>query len=458
MDRTNRTHRSTKTYKFYALIVIIAAMAGFFIVANAQDPVLEEERKALEAELEKYEKQIEEQEAEIAKLKKQGNTLQSEINKLNANIISLNAKIKATNLSIKKLNDEIKLTQSKINSTGKDIDFNQKALAEVLRNIYENERRGTVEIFLANDNLSDFMNNLNGLMKVQDNLKTVLRRIVDLKQGLVDAKESLALERTDAQELKNYMDSQKSTVQKTQTQKNSLLKTTKGKESEYQKMLVETKKTAAEIRSRIFRMLGGGELPFGEAVKIAQAAERATGVRAAFILAILTQESAINGTIGANLGKCYYNTPRNNGSKTVMSNSQKPAFLRFMEELKMNPDTTPVSCPIASDGAYGGAMGPAQFMPTTWELYESRVAEVTGADPASPFNNFDAFTATALYLKDGLTSCKQIYSSSFSQENCAAAKYYAGKNYKSYMSVGRYGYRVADRAVKFEDDIETISG
>ena len=104
------------------------------------------------------------------------------------------------------------------------------------------------------------------------------------------------------------------------------MKITKGKESEYQKVLVETKKTAAEIRNRIFRMLGGGELNFGEAVKIAQVAENATGVRAAFILAVLTQESAIKGMIGANLGRCYYSTPRNNGSGTVMSNSQKAGF------------------------------------------------------------------------------------------------------------------------------------
>jgi len=449
-----------KFFKKIAVFTTIAAIGGcLFLIApiNAQN-LLEEERKVLEAELEKYEKEIDEYESTISTLKKQGGNLQSEINKINAKISQLNVKIKAANTSIKKLNDEIKLTQTKINSTEENINFNQKALADVLQNIYENEERGTIEIFLANDNLSDFFNNLNGLMEVQDNLKMVLRRIVDLRRDLVDAKESLALEKIDAEELKRYMGSQRSGVQKTQTKKNSLLKVTKGKESEYQKLLVESKKNAAEIRNRIFRMLGGGELPFGEAVKIAQAAEKATGVRAAFMLAVLTQESSVNGVIGANLGKCYYNTPRNNASKTVMSNSQKSAFLKLMEELNMNPDTTLVSCPIASDGAYGGAMGPAQFMPTTWELYKNRVGEITGGNPASPFNNLDAFTATALYLKDGLVSCKQIYSSSFSQENCAAAKYYAGKNYKNYMSVGRYGYRVADRAVKFEDDIEAISG
>ena len=141
-----------------------------------------------------------------------------------------------------------------------------------------------------------------------------------------------------------------------------------------------------------------------------------------------------------------------------MSNKQKAVFLALMATLGLDPAKTPVSCPITSDGAYGGAMGPAQFMPTTWDLYKDVVSQITGNRPSSPFNNADAFTATALYLKDGLSGCRASFSSIFQQENCAAAKYYAGNSWRSYMSVGRYGYRVADRATGFEADIEVLSG
>lgn len=465
------TYKTNRTYVIVAAIIIAATGFLFFLTkSNAQEEEsggsyneivvrsLNEERQALESELEKYEKQIDEYETTISKLKKEGGSLKSEIDKLNAKISQLNVKIKAVNVSIKKLDDEIKITQVKINSTEKDIDFNKKNLAIILQTLYENEKKGAMEVFLANNSLAEFFTDLNGLMELQDNLTNVVKKIVDLRQDLVDAKEALALEKIDATELKKYMDSQKASTQKNQSERNTLLKVTKNKESEYQKILTETKKAAAEIRSRIYRLIGGGELPFGEAVKIAQIAEKATNVRASFILAVLAQESSVNGVIGANLGKCYYNTPRNNPSKSAMSNSQKPAFLEIMQELNMNPETTPVSCPIASDGAYGGAMGPAQFMPTTWNLYKKDIAELTGNNPASPFNNLDAFVATALYLKDGLNTCKKSYSSQFSQENCAAAKYYAGKNFKNYMSVGRYGYRVADRSVKFQDDIDVLSG
>lgn len=418
----------------------------------------EKERADLESQLKELETQIAEYESTLTQYKKQGKTLKSEIDRLNASIGKLNLQIKAVNLSISQLDKGIKETQSEIKVTEDDISLHKEAITRLLRTIYENETETMVEILLGNPQLSDFFGNINDIFLVEDNLRDELKEVVELRLDLLDKREALALQRSDAESLKEYQNSQKQVAQKTKSQKDDLLTVTKGQESKYQELVKQTKASAAEIRNRIFRLLGGGELPFGEAVKIAKVAERAIGVRAALILAVLTQESSIDGVIGRNLGRCYYNTPRDNPSGTVMSNAQKPAFLALMNELGLNPDTTPVSCPIASDGAYGGAMGPAQFMPNTWELYKDRVSSITGGKPASPFNNLDAFTATAIYLSDGLTGCKTIYSTLFSQENCAAAKYYAGGRWRTYTSVGRYGYRVAERATSFAQDIEVLEG
>ncbi len=433
-----------------------SSLLGFVFPVFAQSEN-EEERKALEAELGKYEKQIEEQTAIINKLNKQGKTLKSEIDKLNANIAKLNVQIKAVNLSLKKLDDEIKITQTKIDSTEKNIDFNQKALTEVLRNIYENEGKGIIEIFLANNNLSDFFGNLNNLMEIQDNLKAVLRRIVDLRQDLVDAKETLALERTDAQELKSYQDTQRLSAQKVQSEKGNLLKVTKGKESEYQKLLVEIKKSAAEIRKQIFRLIGGGELSFEKAYELAKSAENATGVRAALILAVLDIESAF----GRNVGRCDY-------QKAMHPTRDIPVFLKIIEDLKQAnvpiPEPIKVSCPNP-DGVYGGAMGPTQFIPSTWASFagyqrigngwernpdKDRIKQITGSNPPNPWNNIDAFMATAIYLKD-LGAVK----GSISSERIAAAKYYAGRRWQIHL--WGYGDRVVSKAEKFQDDIDVLS-
>ena len=450
----------------FSKAVVIFGVFSYLVFGSALAPVSQNQLSMAaesDAERQQLENQLEELEAQIAKdqetlnaYKSQGKTLQSEINRLNTKINALNLQIKAVTISLKKLDQEIASNKKSILTTEEKIAQNKEILTKALQRIYQGENLSLAEILLRNPKLSDFFSDVNDLINIQESMRGTLEKVIDLRDELEQKKESLALKKNDTEQLKAYQDSQRAALNSTKEDKADVLKITKGNEVKYQAIVKEKQKTAAEVRNRIFRILGGGELSFGDAVKIAKVAEKAIGVRAALTLAVLTQESAINGVIGSNLGRCYYNDPRSNNSGSVMSNSQKPAFLALMSSLGLDPNKTPVSCPIVSDGTYGGAMGPAQFMPNTWEIYKDRISSITGGNPASPFNNLDAFTGTASYLSDGLSGCKSLYQTIFSQENCAAAKYYAGGNWKSYIRVGRYGYRVAERAADFADDIAVL--
>jgi membrane-bound lytic murein transglycosylase B len=446
----------TRSLKLIILLVAVSFFLFSFVYAPvynspslilaASDAQTETERKNLENQLAELEKQISDYEATIVQYQKQGKTLQSEIKSLESQIAKLSLQIKAVNLNLEKLNQEINTTQSKINSVEKNIAFNKDALSQVLQNLYENEDKSLMEIFLVNPNLSDFFGNLNNLMLIQDNLRLTLSKVAQLRIELLDQKEQLALEKSDAEALKNYRASQKQDIAKTQVQKNEILQITKGKESEYQKLVTETKKTAAEIRKQIFRLLGGGELNFEQAYELAKFAEQATGVRAALILAVLDRESAL----GQNVGRCIYNQIMKSGA-TAMNPKEIPVFLSILQSLNINPESIQVSCPNA-DGTYGGAMGPAQFIPSTWNLYKDKVAKITGNNSPSPWNNGDAFVTTAVYLQDLLNACS-VYSG-LAQERCAAARYYAGGRWRNYLWT--YGSRVVSQAKSFQDDIEIL--
>lgn len=402
-----------------------------------------EERTQLESQLADLEKQIQQNEATIADYQKQGKSLKNEIGSLNAKISKLNLQIRAVTLNLQKLDGEITLTKGDITAAEQKLDTNKGALTQLLRQTYENDRQGLVSVVLRHPSLADFANTLSSLSAIQDTLSARVSEIAGLRAQLVDKKEALSEKRSDAAALKAAQDAQKAAADRVKKDKAGLLSDTQGKESVYQAILKATRKTAAQIRSRIFELLGGGELSFDQAYKFAQYAEQATGVRAAFTLAILDHESAL----GQNVGRCNY--------KGAMNPSRDiPVFLAMTSALAINPDAVSVSC-ANRDGAYGGAMGPAQFIPSTWKLYTDRVAQLTGHAPPSPWNNGDAFTATALYLKDAMSGCTAVYSRQADIERCGAAKYYSGARWRTYL--WGYGDRVSTKAQQFQNDIDVLN-
>lgn len=441
-----------------SFLITAILLPGFSIFAATPS---QEEREQLEADLAELEELISQYEHDISKTESEKKTLQNEIYVLKQKISMLNTQISQSNIMIKDLSYQIEDTEDSIEQTTLDIYDSKSQLSDILQQIYEKDRKSLLEIMLAEVEISDFFEDLTALEALNAKGKELLSEIKDLKVSLEEQKTALDGEKDELETVVALKTYQKQQSESAQVAKNQYLKLT---EAEYQAQLKakeEAETKAAEIRARIFELIGIPEAPtFGEALEIANYVESLTGIRPAFLLAVLAQES----NIGKNVGQCYLRDG-DAGSGVVISSGASvskvmspsrdvPVFLQITSELGRDPFYTPVSCPMSY--GWGGAMGPAQFIPSTWKIYRDRVKAITGRT-ADPWSIKDAFIAAALYLTD-YGAAKQDYDNELN----AALSYFAGPGWykSSYKSVYKrdYGYPVMRLAEGYEDDIAQLEG
>ncbi len=394
--------------------------------------------------------------------KQYSSELEKGIADLNYNIKKIQLEIKAKNAKIKQLGDNIEVKTEYIGKLSDRMEDIKRTIGKMLRDTYSMDDASIISVLLSSENLSQFFIDTDNYGTINQKLQDLIEELSGVKKTSEEEKKDLETKQAKEAKLKYEQEQAKKKTESYKTEKQAILSLTKNKEAEYKKLIAEKEKLKNQIRNKLYRTSGGVEISFGDALKIIQPYESTIGVDSALVLAVLFQESAVDNTIGKNIGKCTYNQPSSciNG-KTVMSDTQKPTFLSIMNNLGLNPNVIQVSCAICRDGNYGGAMGPAQFMPVTWEGISKRVSNIIGVSYPSPFENLAAFTASAVLLKDNQDRCKTAFSKRNDIWSCAASKYYGGLSLKgskltNFMRYG-YGASVLKRALQFEKDIETLT-
>ena len=424
-------------------IIFFLVFASNFSLAETIDPNAVISRRAeLEAQLKSLEAQIDNYRNIIQDKQKQRTSLERDIAILDAQILRAQATIKMLDIKISQLSDNIDLKKETITDLEKKIEEEQNSLAEFVRRLNEMDSNSLLEIVLANNKLSEYFFISDSIDTLQKDIQDSLSVIRGNKEQTEREKEDLEARRAEQLQLKTIQELERKRALDDEREKKKILAATKGEEAKYQKYLSETQKNAATIRSQLFMLSGSPAIPFERAVEYANLAYRAIGIRPAFLLGVIREES----NLGANVGTGNW--------KVDLANSrcanQREAFIKITSELGLDPDLMPVS-KKAWYGYCGGAMGPAQFMPTTWLLYKDRISLVTGNNPPNPWNPKDAFVAAALLLKDN----GAIYGDYNSERN-AALKYLAGSNWKN-PAYAFYGDDVMEFASKYQEMINIIS-
>lgn len=403
---------------------------------------------AIQAEIGKYRE-------EISEKKQEEKTLGGEVLILERKVRKIQLELEQTALALRSTELTIQANNVKTKELAERIERERLVIAELLRAMYREDSRDIVEIIMSSGDLSDFFEHQQFLESIQASVHQALQNVKVAKGNVEKEQAALEEEREFQDRLKTLQEVQRTSLADRKSDKDRLLHLTRDQKAEFERLVAQKERDIEQIRNQIFLLEGVGiSLPLHAAYEIAKFASDRTGVRPAFLLAVLKQESSW----GKNVGQCFLvdaetgvGKGKNTGNvypRTMKVSRDVQPFLVITRDLGRDPYNTLVSCPHPDYG-YGGAMGPAQFIPSTWAAYKDRLASLLEHVP-DPWDLHDSFTAAALKLANG-----GAHERTFAAEWKAAMVYYAGSRWNNPV-YSFYGDSVAELAAVIQAEIEAM--
>jgi len=455
---------------FLFMLILTSVSTGLFganhfmlQTKSAQAQALTDEDKArLRNEYDQLQLEIVQWQGVLDETRNKKNTLQGDVTLLNAQIKQATAQLKKKSLDISKLAGEINDKVKNITALDRRIAQGIESLSKILRHQNESDRYPLAALALSADGFTEFFSDANSFGTISRQLQVQFEELRSVKSKTQKERDALDTKKSAELDAKYEVESKKQQITKNETEKKNLLAITKEQEKSYQGVLAERQKRAEQIRSALFDLRDAQGISFAKALEYAGVASQKTGVRASFILGILSQES----DLGKNIGSCLVTNldtgdgvGKNTGKvfeKVMKAPRDTEPFKQITAALGLDPSSTPVSCPLgavyASNRGYGGAMGPSQFIPSTWVIFEKRISAAIGGLSPNPWQPQDAIMATALYLSDLGAS-----GGSYTSERNAACKYYSGRSCDTRRPTNyTYGDSVINKAKTFQDNIDFL--
>ncbi len=420
--------------------------------------------RELRAQLERLEEEARILEQSLNEQRGKSATIERDVNILAAEIRQAELRIQQKNLEIQNLNSTINLKQQTIAELNAKKERAKSDLAHLIRKTNDADLVSLPEIILSNRNLSDFFTEFDQYKLAQRQLENLFQEIREIQGQTEEEKRGLELIQNQERDARAVIEGERRTVEVKKSEQDNLLVASRRSEATYESILAQRRAEANSIRTALFNLRDTEGIPFGDALAFAQAASRQTGVRPAFILAVLKQES----NIGQHLGSCVIydlESGKSQGVNTgrifnqgIHPTRDLPVLQEVVSALGRNPLETRISCPLITElgngqfreSGFGGAMGPSQFIPSTWKMYMSQLQQIFRTHP-NPWNPEHAIMATGLLLRDNGAA-----GGGYTAERTAALKYYAGGNWNQPQNAF-YGNGVMQHAADMQQQIDFLA-
>lgn len=244
-----KTKRKTKKLIFMSLFVLVflGGIMGYFSFKAITKVYAANDRDKLQLRLNQLKGEINSYQKQISQTRNQSASLQNEISMFDNQIKSLELQIEAnatqsedTVLQINELEIQIERRQA-------EIEENKVILAELIVQISKFDNDSFIQIGLGTDDFSSFLDQIQYVRNVQDQVYSLVSRIKEIKSKLETQQQDLKVSLAKLESLKEELQISQKTLEEQRGAKEQLLAKTKGVEKNYQNLLGQTRNEEYKI-------------------------------------------------------------------------------------------------------------------------------------------------------------------------------------------------------------------
>ncbi|MCR4323107.1 MAG: peptidoglycan DD-metalloendopeptidase family protein [Candidatus Azambacteria bacterium] len=269
--------RPNGTYKAVVVCAIIVVCATAFIWVGGSHASLiddlkqqitekENEIKELERKNAQYQGQLDVTKQASTSLKNEITKVEKEINGLTITISKTQSRIFETNVRVEELKEQIAVKEE-------EIEVARERLAHMIRALNSRDDAGLLSLVLSANTFSDVFSQQQYIVNMQREVQANLNSLKDFKQELQSFKASQENEKASLNTLEDNLQVQREIVTDQKSGKQTLLKQTKNKETEYQRLIaaIERQRQASEkeinvLEAKLRLAIDKEKLPVGAGI------------------------------------------------------------------------------------------------------------------------------------------------------------------------------------------------
>lgn len=219
------------------LIIGLALIISLFPAQIASAETIKE----LKAKSDSLTAEISANNSQITDLEKQAESLQGKIAELNLEIANANSEIELTQVKLEELRQRLAAAEVELER--------QKSLLKAsLRALYERRDASTVELLIASDSFSDFINEQEYLERLQASVKDSTDQVISLKQQIES-------EKLQQEQLLQKQEEQKAVLAGKKSEQQSILDQTQGQEDKYRAIVASQMAQLEEAEAQLAALL-----------------------------------------------------------------------------------------------------------------------------------------------------------------------------------------------------------